>query len=287
MNPRVQLGDFEVIGLLDGHFALDGGAMFGTIPRTLWQRRNPPDDQNRVVMGLRSLLVRGSGMTVLIETGLGRHHNPTFIERFRVEQGAGLIGAMAAEGVAPEDVDLVINSHLHWDHAGGNTHILNGSAVPAFPRATYVVQQSNWLEAHQTHERNQASYRPVDFEPIDAAGQLRLIDGEVGSEILVAPGISVERVDGHAVGLQVVYVDGGGQRLCFLTDVAPTSSHLDYPWIMGYDLYPVTTLETKKRLLPRAAADGWLGAFVHDPEHAFGRVQMDERKRPVYVPLTD
>ncbi len=284
-NPRVRLGDVEVIGLLDGHFALDGGAMFGTIPRVLWQRRNPPDEQNRISMGLRSLLVRGPGLTALIETGLGGHHDTAFAERFRVEQGSGLIGALAAEGVAPDDVDFVINTHLHWDHAGGNTVTQNGVTAPTFPRAEYVVQRSNWIEAHHTHERNRASYRPLDFEPIKETGHLLLIDSETGVEVSVAPGLSVERVDGHAIGLQVVYVDGGGQRLCFLTDVAPTAAHLDYPWIMGYDLYPVTTLETKKRLLPRAALENWIVAFVHDPAIAFGRVLIDERGRPVFRPL--
>ena len=278
MSVPLRLGEIEVTQLLDGHMRLDGGAMHGTVPRALWERRNPPDEQNRIAMGLRGLLVRGPGLVAVVEPGLGDHHDPAFADRFAIVRPIGLIGELARHGVTPDDVDLVVDTHLHWDHAGGNvTHDLK----PAFPRAEYVVQRANHKEATHTHERNRASYRSEDFDSI----QFRFVDGARHQEITIAPGISVERVDGHADGMQVVYVDGGGQRLAFLTDMAPLASHLDLPWIMGYDLYPVDTLNAKKRLLPRAIDEDWIVALVHDPTHALGRARRGDRGRPTFVPL--
>jgi len=281
----LKLGALEVTPLLDGHLRLDGGAMHGTVPRVLWERRNPPDEHHRIAMGLRGLLVRGPGITAVVEPGLGGHHDETFAKRFAVERPRGLLAELADLGVRPDDVDLVVDTHLHWDHAGGNVvRGEDGRMRPAFPRAEYVVNRANYEEAVNAHERNRASYRPEDYETIREKGKLRLVDGARHQEVEVAPGILVERVDGHADGMQVVYVDGGGQRLAFLTDMAPLASHLDVTWIMGYDLFPVDTLSAKKRLLPRAIDEDWIVALVHDPVHALGRARRDERGRPTFVP---
>ena len=282
----LRLGPIEVVPLLDGFIRLDGGAMHGTVPRVLWERRNPPDEQGRIAMSMRGLLVRGPGYTAVVEPGLGDHHDAGFAARFAVDRPIPLMVQLAELGVRPSDIDLVVNTHLHWDHAGGNV-VREGDAFrPAFPRAEYVVNRANYEEATHTHERNRASYRPEDFEPIEAAGRFRFLDAGRYEEVEVAPGLRVERVDGHADGLQVLHVEGGGQRLCFLTDMAPMASHLDLPWIMGYDLFPVDTLNAKKRVLPRAVHEGWIVAFVHDPSNALGRVRHDERGRPAFSPLS-
>lgn len=282
----LKLGPIEVVPLLDGALRLDGGSMHGTVPRVVWERRNRPDEHHRIGMALRGLLVRGPGLTAVVEPGLGSHHDAAFAERFAVDRPRGLLLELADLGVAPEDVDLVVDTHLHWDHAGGNVlRDADGRLRPAFPRAEYVVNRANYDEAVNAHERNRASYRPEDFETIREAGQLRFVDGARHAEIEVAPGIRVERVDGHADGMQVVHVEGGGQRLCFLTDLAPLATHVDLTWIMGYDLYPVDTLDAKKRLLPRAIEEDWVVALVHDPAHALGRLRRDDRGRAAFVPL--
>jgi glyoxylase-like metal-dependent hydrolase (beta-lactamase superfamily II) len=280
--PRIQIGSFEVVGLIDGYFWLDGGAMHGTVPRVLWQVPHPPDEFNRIRLGLRSLLIRGPGLTAIVETGLGSHHDPRFAERFRVVQQPGLVSALAREGVGPADVDLVINAHLHWDHAGGNvTRDDDGSLHPTFPRAEYIVQQADWQEATHQHERNRGSYRDGDFQTIQQRGQLRLVNGEVA----LTPNLHVERVGGHTAGMHIVHLEAGGRHLVFLADLVPTVAHLDYPWIMGYDLYPVDTLKAKKLILPRAVEENWIVAFVHDPLIAFARVTFNDRRRPVMAPL--
>ncbi len=284
-TDSLKLGQIEVVPLLDGFIRLDGGAMHGTIPRALWERKNPPDARNRILMSLRGLLVRGPGYTALVETGLGDHHDAVFADRFAVDRPTPIVARLAELGVLPADVDLVVDSHLHWDHAGGNV-VRDGEVFrPAFPRAEYVVNRANYEEATHTHERNRASYRAEDFETIAAMRRFRFVEAARYQEVEVAPGLRVERVDGHADGMQVVYVDGGGQRVAFLTDMAPLASHLDLPWIMGYDLFPVDTLGAKKRLLPRAAKEGWIVALVHDPANALGRVRLDDRGRPSFLPL--
>lgn len=280
--PGVRSGRFEVTGLLDGFMHLDGGAMHGTVPKVLWQTRHPSDDRNRIRLGLRGLLVRGPGLTAVVETGLGSHHDSKFGERYGVVQPPTLIESLDVAGVRPVDVDLVINTHLHWDHAGGNVTLdVAGRPVPTFPRAEYVAQRLDWEEATHLHERNRGSYRSEDFQTIAEAGRLRLVDGDVE----VVPGIRVEQVGGHTIGMQIVVIGDGPSPVVFLADMAPTAAHLDYPWVMGYDLYPVDTLMSKKRILPRAVAEDWIVAFVHDPEVAFGRVRLGERDRPTLASL--
>ena len=275
--PRVSVGGFAVTGLCDGFFFLDGGAMHGVVPRVLWARHHPPDAHNRIRLALRGLLLQRPGLTVVVEPGLGDRYDAAFAERFGVERDRTLLDDLRRCGVAPEQVDLVICTHLHWDHAGQATSLgPDGRIQPTFPHATYVVQQRDWDEANRPHERNRASYRPDDFLPLAEAGQLRLVDGAAE----LAPGLRVERVGGHTAGLQIVHVGEGGDRLVFLSDLAPTAYHLDLPVIMGYDLYPVETLESKRRVLADVVETGALVGFVHDPRVAFARLVRDGRGRP-------
>jgi glyoxylase-like metal-dependent hydrolase (beta-lactamase superfamily II) len=266
----------------DGRFRLDGGAMFGIVPRPVWEKRAPPDALHRITLGLNAMLVETRDVRVLVDPGLGTRHDAAFAERFGVEQPPTVLDSLRAAGVAPDAIDVVVDTHLHWDHAGANTYAADdGTARPACPRATYVVQRKEWAAATRPHERNQASYRPDDFLPVEAAGRHRLVDGDAE----LAPGVRVLAVGGHSDGMQLLRVDSGGVTFVFLADLVPTRHHVDYPWVMGYDLYPVETLTQKKRFLPLAAEEDWLVGFAHDPEVPFGRVRLDgERRRPVIVP---
>ena len=277
----VRIGEATVTLVRDGYFRLDGGAMFGVVPRVLWEQRCPPDAQHRIGMAFNGMLVEIGGKRVLIDPGLGARHDARFAERFAVEQPPTVFGELAAIGVAPEAIDVVIATHLHWDHAGAFTRTEGARVVPAFPRATYVVQRRQWEDATNPHERNRASYRADDFGPLVEVGVVRLVDGETE----VAPGVWVHEVGGHAAGMQLVRVESGGETFLHLADLVPLRHHVDYPWIMGYDLYPLDTLALKKTWLPRAAEGGWIVGLVHDPEMPFGRIGMKEGK-PVFLPLS-
>ncbi len=263
---------------------LDGGAMFGVVPRPLWERRLAPDDRNRIPLAMRCLLVEHDDGPVLVDTGLGNKDDAKFREIYGVEnEGAGgrtmLEDALAKLGLQPGDIRWVINTHLHFDHAGGNTWIEGGaagSAGPArltFPDATYVVQEQELEFARHTNERTRASYLPPNFEPVAAAGRWQLIRGDV--EIL--PGISARVTPGHVPWHQSIVIRQGDEVLCFLGDVMPTSHHLPLPWIMGYDLEPLRTLEAKRTLVADAIAGGWRLLFEHDPEIAMARVAEGAR----------
>ncbi len=264
------VGRVKCHALEGGRQHLDGGAMFGVVPKPLWEKRIAPDARNRIPLALRCVLVEHDTGLVLIDTGLGNKEDAKFRDIYGVEN-AGQQGrtqledALAALGVTAGDVRWVIDTHLHFDHAGGNTFRDEAGAVrPSFPAATYVVQQRELDFARHTNERTAASYLRHNFEPIT----FRLIDGE--TEVL--PGIRCLPTPGHVPYHQSVLVESGGERACFLADLVPTSAHLPLPWIMGYDLEPLVTLESKRRLYARAEAEGWLLWFEHDPEVVAGRL---------------
>jgi glyoxylase-like metal-dependent hydrolase (beta-lactamase superfamily II) len=271
MRAVIELGPIRVHVLRESTFWLDGGAMFGVVPRAVWEKRDPPDDCNRVELAANVALVETAGRRVLVETGMGERWDAREIERFRL-QGDGLLGALASLGVAAEDVDVVVNTHLHFDHAGGNTRRVDGRLAPTFPRARYVVQLGEWEDATHPHERNHASYREDDFVPLAEARQLETVQGEVE----VAPGVRVVPVGGHTAYHQMVIVEGGGRTLAIPTDLLPTASHLPLPFIMSYDLFPVGTLEVKRRLLARVVDEDWSLLFYHDPRVAIGRVRREK-----------
>ncbi len=260
----MHLGDIEIRYLDGGSFRLDGGAMFGVVPKVFWDKKSPPDEKNRIRLRANSLLVRAHGKTIVIETGNGTKWDAKQRGIYAVQEGDPLVGSLAAHGVQPRDVDLVINTHLHFDHAGGNTRIENGRAVPTFPRARYVVQRAELAHAATPSERDRASYFPDNFLPITEAGLWDLTDSD--QEIL--PGIKVARIPGHNADIQAILLSGGGKTLAFVADLLPTRHHIPLPWIMAYDLYPMQTLETKRSWVPRMARENWIVVFGHDPEIA-------------------
>ncbi len=260
----MHLGDIEIRYLDGGSFRLDGGAMFGVVPKVFWDKKSPPDEKNRIHLRANSLLVRAHGKTIIIETGNGTKWDAKQRGIYAIQEGDPLVDSLAAHGVQPRDVDLVINTHLHFDHAGGNTRIENGRAVPTFPRARYVVQRAELAHAAFPSERDRASYFPDNFLPITEAGLWDLTDGD--QEIL--PGINAARIPGHNADIQAMVLTGGGKTLAFVADLLPTRHHIPLPWIMAYDLYPMQTLETKRSWVPRMARENWIVVFGHDPEIA-------------------
>jgi glyoxylase-like metal-dependent hydrolase (beta-lactamase superfamily II) len=274
-----QVGSLRCHLLDGGRQRLDGGAMFGVVPKPLWERKIPADERNRIPLAMRCLLIEHEAGPILVDTGAGNKDSEKFRNIYGIAN-AGTRGptvledSLAAVGFAPGDVRYVINTHLHFDHAGGNTFVewredgTHGEPVLAFPEATYVVQKTELAFARGANERTAASYLPPNFEPVERAGRWRLVDGEAD----VVPGIRVVPTPGHVPGHQSVMVADGGDVACYLGDLVPTAAHLPLPWIMGYDLEPLVTLETKRALLGRAEADGWRLVFEHDPERGLGRV---------------
>ena len=274
----MRVGRFSVDIFSDGIFRLDGGAMFGVVPKVLWEKQKPADELNRVAMDMNCLLIRDGAHVVLVETGAGPKLNDRQKRNFGVDAPPRLLHELAARAVRPDEVTLVVNTHLHFDHAGGNTYQKDGRVVPTFPRASYVFQRLEWLDANEPNERTRGSYLPDDFAPLEAAGKLELIDEAV--EIL--PGIRLDRIQGHTRGTQTVRVTDGKETLFFSSDFMPDRHHLPLPWIPSQDLYPLDTLAAKKVILPRAIAEGWIVAFTHDvprfghvTEHE-GRYRFDE-----------
>jgi len=274
---RRTLGRWTLYAIQAGGQRLDGGAMFGVVPKPLWERRIPADARNRIPMGMRCLLVEHDAGLLLIDTGAGNKETEKFHDIYGIENaGAGgrtaLEDGIRAAGFAPEDVAIVINSHLHFDHAGGNTfRNADGSIKLAFPNARYVVQAGEYHYATHTNERTAASYFPPNFAPVLDAGQLELVDGE--REIV--SGITVLPTPGHTPHHQGILLESGGERAFYLADLVPTHAHLPLAWIMGYDVEPLVTLETKRRILKRAVDERWLVIFEHDAAVPWGRVTHD------------
>lgn len=272
-----QLGRWRIHGIQAGGQQLDGGAMFGVVPKVLWERRIAADARNRIALGMRCLLVEHDDGLLLIDTGSGNKETAKFHEIYGIEN-AGAEGRTWLEdglrtlGFAPEDVSLVINTHLHFDHAGGNTwRTPSGVLEAAFPKARYVVQAGEMHWATHTNERTAASYFGANWEAIVAAGRFDLVEGEPE----VRPGVRLLRTPGHTPHHQSVLLTSGGESALFLGDVTPTVAHLPLPWIMGYDVEPLVTLESKRHLLARAEAEGWLLVFEHDATTPWGRVRHD------------
>ena len=282
--PLVQsrtVGDLRVHALQAGLQQLDGGAMFGVVPKALWERKIPADERNRIPLGMRCLLVEHPDGLVLIDTGAGNKETEKFYSIYGIENapvgGAGptqLESALAEAGFAPADVTMVISSHLHFDHAGGNTRREDdGSIALSFPNARYVARLGEWEWAHRANERTSPSYFAHNFDPVRDAGQLELVDADV--ELL--PGISLRHTPGHTPHHQGVLITSGAERMFYLADIAPTVAHVPLPWIMGYDVEPLVTLETKRRLWAEAADERWTVVFEHDSVNAFGGIVAEGR----------
>lgn len=256
----MKLGDLEFHIIRDGHVLLDGGAMFGVVPKPLWEKKSAPDARNRITLSMNCLLIHAGGKRILVETGAGGKMDAKLRDIYGLD-GPLLTSGLEKFGVKPEQIDIVINTHLHFDHCGGNTRAERDKIVPVFPNARYYVQRGEFDHAVHPNERDHASYFRENYEPIASAKMFTLLDGDS----VVVPGVEVVVVPGHTAHMQCVKLSGGGQTAFFLADLVPTTAHLPVAWIMGYDLYPVTTLENKKRWIPQMVKDGWLALFAHDP----------------------
>lgn len=272
LRDKLKLGAFEIYALSDGTFGLDGGQMFGVVPKALWEKQLPPDGRNRVRLGLTCLLVRTGKQNVLIETGIGDKFDARHSEIYNINHSSNLLSELAAQGLGVRDIDIVINTHLHFDHCGWNARREGTKVVPTFTRARYFVQRAEWEHAVHPTERDRASYIEEWFVP--AESQTELIEG--AHEIV--PGIRVELFPGHVRDLQCIWIESEGELALFISDLVPTRAHLPYPWIMAFDLYPLDTLASKKRLLPRLAEDRVLIVFPHDPDIPWGFLSNAEGK---------
>jgi glyoxylase-like metal-dependent hydrolase (beta-lactamase superfamily II) len=275
LHQSRRLGAWTIHAIQAGGQLLDGGAMFGVVPKPLWERRIPADARNRIPLGMRCLLVEHETGLVLVDTGVGNKEDAKFVDIYGIENAGTptmLEDGVRAAGFTPEQVTLVVNTHLHFDHAGGNTTVdADGALRASFPNARHVVQRGEYEWAMHTNERTAASYFARNYVPLHEWGQLELVEGE--REIVA--GISTLPTPGHTPHHQSVVLSSAGETACFLGDVVPTAAHLPLPWIMGYDVEPLVTLESKRWLLDRARREGWLVVFEHDATHAWGRVDHD------------
>lgn len=276
--PPLEWGERTVTVLSDGLQHLDGGAMFGVVPRVMWEKKLPADERNRIRLGMNCLLVEGPDGRTIVETGSGGKDDAQFGNRYGLEREGGLTERLSGVGVAPETIDRVVVTHLHFDHAGGATRWANDgrTPVPTFENATYFLHRGELEAAREPNERSAASYISRNFEPLVAE---RVVEW-VGDGSGVGEGVAVIETPGHtAHHCSIAIDDGRGRKLVFLGDLVPTTHHLPTPWIMAYDLYPATTLETKKRLLPRLYEEDWLCAFVHDADWPLAYLSRDDRGR--------
>lgn len=278
-TQRTTVGDFELTSFSDGNYFLDGGAFFGVVPKPLWSRRMPPDDQNRLSVGLNSLLIRTGTHTVLVETGIGNKLGDKLKQIYQPEEK--LLANLAAAQVAPEDIDIVINTHLHFDHCGWNTVRQGDQVAATFPKAKYYVQEGELRHARQQHERDRVSYMTDNYDPLVASGQMHLLHGDTQ----IVPGIAVKVFPGHTRNLQAVMIHSGDKRACYISDLIPTTAHLDVTWVMAFDLFPLETIESRKRFYERAIPERWLVAFTHDPKLPWAYVESPQPGKLVFSPL--
>jgi glyoxylase-like metal-dependent hydrolase (beta-lactamase superfamily II) len=268
------LGDARLTMVNGGNFRLDGGAMHGVVPKTLWSKLVSCDAQNRCEYTTRCLLIETGGRRILVETGNGDKFSPKLKDIYGIDHDRSIGDALREIGVEPESIDTVVMTHMHFDHCGGTTRkTASGALEPVFKRAKHVVQRLEWEDATHPHERNRASYLGDNIGPLGEAGLLQLVDGETE----LAPGVRVLPTPGHTRGHQSVLVGApDGAKALFLGDVVPTAVHTRLPWVMAYDLDPARTLETKRALFRRALDESWLLLWGHDRDHTGGRLGLDK-----------
>ena len=272
MGTKLNLGDLEISIFSDGTYPLDGGAFFGVVPKVMWSRKVQADAQNFVRAGLNSLLIRTGKQNVLVETGIGSKLPEKMVKVYG--QPAKLVENLARGGVAPENIDIVINTHLHFDHCGWNTVRRGEKIVATFPRAKYFAPRGEVEHGHKQLERDAISYISENYDPLVESGQMELLEGD--REIV--PGISVRGFPGHTKHMQAVVVESGGKTACYISDLIPTSAHIDLTWGMAFDLYPLETIASKKRYYERAIPERWLTVFTHDDAVPWAYVERDGNK---------
>ncbi|MFQ5933727.1 MAG: MBL fold metallo-hydrolase [Dehalococcoidia bacterium] len=273
----MRLGSLNVHVVSDGTFKLDAGALFGVVPKPLWERKVRADRRNRVQMGLNCLLIQSNGLNILVDTGVGRKEPEKTKDIYGLASGR-LQRGLKDHGLVPRDIQMVILSHLHFDHVGGCTRFdSKGNVVCTFPKAKYIAQKADWEEANNPNERNTAAYHKDDFEPLLEKGQLELIDGDAE----IVPGVLAKVTGGHSKGHQVIIVGNGRRKAAIMGDLVSTTHHLPLPYIPAFDLYPMDSLKRKKELLEQAEKEGWLLIFAHDPEKVAG--YLERRDGKVYL----
>ncbi len=272
---RMNLGDFELTAVSDGLYRLDGGAFFGIIPKSMWSKKVQADQNNLVSVGLNSIVVRTGKQTILIETGIGNKLSEKMQKIYG--QPAKLLENLSAARISPEEIDIVINSHLHFDHCGWNTIRQDGKVVATFPKAKYYAPEGEWRHGHKPLERDAISYIGENYDPLVESGQMKLLRGD--QEIV--PGVSVKVFPGHTETMQAIILQSGGKTACYISDLIPTTAHLDLTWGMAFDLFPVQTIESKKKYYARAIPEKWLTMFTHDPQVPWCYVEKDERGKMV------
>src|SRR5881394_1634717 len=272
----MKFGEYRVEIIPDCEFRLDGGAMFGVVPRNLWAKVAPPDDQNRIRMNMNCLFIEGAGEKILIDTGIGDKWSDKHRAMYGIERQRSFDDSLKAiAGVSSSDITVVINTHLHFDHAGGNTRLdESGKTIPSFPNARYFISRAEYQHAEAPSERDHASYFADNWRPVKESGQLELKNGDYE----VVPGLRMETHAGHNRSMQCARLESGGQTLFAFADLVPTRAHVPFAWVMGYDLYPVETVQAKKKLIPQAANENWTCLFYHDPAQALGRIVEDDGK---------
>lgn len=272
-------GHLELHLISDGSLWLDGGAMFGVVPKSLWERKTVPDERNRIRLGLNCLLVRTGDHNLLIDTGCGFKYTDKEMEIYGIEHETDILRELRRFGVDPEDIDIVINTHYHFDHCGGNTHSEKEEILPTFPQASYVVRQQEYHDANHPNERTGATYRAHNWRPLEERGLLRTVDQD--EEIV--PGVTLVHTPGHTSGHQSVKIESEGKTLFYIADLCPTVAHVPLPWIMGFDVFPLTTMETRKRIYRQAVEEEWLLFLEHDPQVPVGYLR-EQNGRFIFEP---
>jgi glyoxylase-like metal-dependent hydrolase (beta-lactamase superfamily II) len=286
VRGHTTLGDLDLTILTDGTYLLDGGAMFGVVPKPLWEKRAPANERNQILLGTNTVVVRTGKHTVVIETGIGNKLPEKQRGIFDARQL--LLQSFDAAHIKPEEVDIVINTHLHFDHCGWNTtQREDGSIVATFPNARYFAHRGEVEHGHLQLERDAVSYISENYDPLIASGQMTLLELPGGGQTEIVPGVSVEVFPGHTAQMMAVMLDSGGRRACYISDLMPTSAHLDVTWVMGYDLDPLTCIEQRKRFLSRAIPERWLVLFTHDHHHPLGYVEWGAKGKPEFVKLEE
>ncbi|MBI2186404.1 MAG: methylmalonyl-CoA epimerase [Acidobacteria bacterium] len=274
---RLPWGNLELATVHDGLFGLDGGAMFGVVPRMLWEAQAPPDDRNRILLAMRPLVVDADWGRMIVDCGVGDKMTATLRDIYALDRTRHLDDALEEMGLDGDAIDLVLATHLHWDHFGGATARDGGAVVPRFRRARYIIRTAEWHDATHTHERNRASYIPDDFLPLKDAGVVEFFD----EDQTIRPGVRVVRTGGHTGQHQIVFVESGGKTAVFVADLIPTTAHIRDAWIMGYDLFPMETLAFKQRFIREAIDREYLIFFEHDPLVAAGYIRKTDGRRYV------
>ena len=259
----MKIGIYDVFPIETGHFALDGGAMFGIVPWVFWSKTNPPDDRQRIELAARCWLIRGDGRTILVDDGNGTKWNNKLRDIYKLDTSSGdLLSSLKKLGVTPADVTDVILTHLHFDHAGGSTTIVEGKPVPTFPNAKYYVQRAHWELAQSPTDKDRGSFMRDDYMPLMEHGVLQLVEGEFE----IFPGIELLLCNGHTNAQQLPKISDGKTTMLFCCDLVPTASHVPWPYVMAYDVRPLVTIEEKKKILTRAHKEGWILFLEHDPK---------------------